>query len=413
MSNQDLFTRGSAPYRRLMIAVFLVGIAIFLMMYNTQGLLPQIAATYGSSETDASWTVSATTLGMAIGFIPLSTVALRRGYFVKMTAFLLAATAVGLLVPFAPTLGWLIAGRFAQGFLISAVPAAALALIAHRVDPIAVVDATGIYLAGNTIGGLLSRVLPGLLTDVANWQVGLFVMSAVCLVCGVLLLFLRPKPQPGTDGPVVVPGADVRMRQAARDSLRTPGVWVWCATGALLMCCFAAAYTALGVRVQQAPFNLSAGQAGAIFLLYVIGTIATARTRVVVSRYGARRTVLGAIALLVVGFALTLSGSLLVILIGVAIITGAFFIGHTTASSSVSLLAPPHARSTASALYLTAYYVGSSIGSTGSTTLFVHDGWAAVVIGAVAALAVAAGLHLHASRKTVSVVAAQHHITAN
>lgn len=395
-----------------MIAVFLVGIAIFLMMYNTQGLLPQIAHTYGSSETAASWTVSATTLGMAIGLIPLSTVGLRHGYFVKMTAFLLAATAVGLLVPFAPTLGWLIVGRFLQGFLIAAVPAAALALIAHRIDPSAVVEATGIYLAGNTIGGLLSRLLPGLLTDVSSWQVGIFVMSAVCLVCGVLLLFLRPKATPGADGVLVVPGSGTPVRQAVPDSLRTPGVWVWCATGALLMCCFAAAYTALGVRVQQSPFNLSAGQAGAIFLLYVIGTIATARTRIAVSRYGARRTVLGSIALLVVGFGLTLSGSLLVILIGVAVITGAFFVGHTTASSSVSLLAPAHARSTASALYLTAYYVGSSIGSTGSTTLFAYDGWGAVVLAAVVALAVAAALQVRAIRHPAAAGAA-HQVTAN
>lgn len=385
-----------------MIAVFLVGIAIFLMMYNTQGLLPQIAASYGSSETAASWTVSATTLGMAIGLIPLSTVALRWGYFVKMTVFLLAATAIGLLVPFAPSLGWLIAGRFAQGFLISAVPAAALALIAHRVSPSAVVDATGVYLAGNTIGGLLSRVMPGLVTDVSSWQVGLLVMSLICLVCGVLLLFLRPKPQPGADGIVVVPGAETRIRQAVTDSLRTRGVLPWCATGALLMATFAAVYTALGVRLQQAPFGLSAGQAGAVFLLYVIGTVATARTRVAVHRYGARRTVLGAVSLLGVGFLLTLSGSLPVILVGVAVITGAFFVGHTTASSSVSLLAPAHARSTASALYLTAYYVGSSIGSTGATTLFVDEGWLAVVMAALVALAVVAGLHLRTARLTTS-----------
>ena len=47
-------------------AVFLLGLSALLTTYSTQPLLPDLAADLGVSATGATWTVSATALGVAV-----------------------------------------------------------------------------------------------------------------------------------------------------------------------------------------------------------------------------------------------------------------------------------------------------------------------------------------------------------
>ena len=63
------------------------------------------------------------------------------------------------------------------------------------------------------------------------------------------------------------------------------------------------------------------------------------------------------------GLLLSLSDSLALVLLGLVLITAGFFAGHAVASSSVSRTAKK-GRAQASALYQSAYYLGSSAGST-------------------------------------------------
>ena len=88
------------------------------------------------------------------------------------------------------------------------------------------------------------------------------------------------------------------------------------------------------------------------------------------------------------GLLLSLGDSLALVLPGLVLITAGFFAGHAVASSSVSRTAQ-HGRAQASALYQSAYYIGSSAGSTLGAVAFHAGGWAGTVgMGLLAVLGV-------------------------
>jgi len=78
-----------------------------------------------------------------------------------MTASLAVAVGVGLLVPFAPSLGWLVVLRAVQGAALAGLPASATAYLAEEVRPKALVTAIGLFVAGNSVGGMSGRVITG------------------------------------------------------------------------------------------------------------------------------------------------------------------------------------------------------------------------------------------------------------
>jgi YNFM family putative membrane transporter len=95
------------------------------------------------------------------------------------------------------------------------------------------------------------------------------------------------------------------------------------------------------------------------------------------------------IALAVTGLALTLPGDLPSVLAGLLIFTTGFFGCHATASAWVTTRART-AKSHASALYLTAYYAGSSIGGTLIGLAWTHGGWTFTALSVAACYTAAA-----------------------
>jgi YNFM family putative membrane transporter len=85
---------------------------------------------------------------------------------------------------------------------------------------------------------------------------------------------------------------------------------------------------------------------------------------------------------------LSLADSPAPVLLGLVLITAGFFAGHAVASSAVSKTATT-GRAQASALYQSAYYIGSSLGSTVGAMAFHTGGWAGTVgVGLLAVLGV-------------------------
>ena len=102
---------GGPGYRRMNFALFLAGVATFALLYSTQALLPLLSSDFGASASEASWTVSAATGGLALFVLPMSALSERFGRRTVMTASLAVAVTVGILVPFAPSLPALVALR--------------------------------------------------------------------------------------------------------------------------------------------------------------------------------------------------------------------------------------------------------------------------------------------------------------
>jgi YNFM family putative membrane transporter len=94
-------------------------------------------------------------------------------------------------------------------------------------------------------------------------------------------------------------------------------------------------------------------------------------------RYGRRKVLWIAIALMLFGVAVTLPDNLFAIITGVGLITFGYFGAHSIASSWVGLRAES-ARAQASALYLFFYYMGSSVAGSAGGLFFSWAGWAGV-----------------------------------
>ncbi|MCT9089462.1 MFS transporter [Streptomyces sp. ASQP_92] len=377
-------TPGAAGYRRMSFALFAAGVATFALLYSTQALLPLISADLGATASAASWTVSAATGALALCVLPLSALSERFGRTRTMTVSLAVAVAVGLLVPFAPNVGWLVALRAVQGAAIAGLPASAMAYLAEEVRPKALVGAIGLFVAGNSIGGMSGRILTGWVAQAWGWRAALLAVGALAAVCAVAFRLLLPKARNFTPGSLN-PRA---LARTVRGHLADPLLVRLYAIGALFMTVFGAVYTVIGYRLTAAPFNLPQGLIGSIFLVYLVGTVSSAAAGQLVARVGRRGALYLAVSTTAAGLLLSLASSLPAILAGLVLITAGFFAGHAVASSSVSHTAKT-GRAQASALYQSAYYLGSSAGGTLGAVAFHAGGWpATVLLGVLAVLGV-------------------------
>ncbi|MFD4700150.1 MFS transporter [Streptomyces niveus] len=383
-ASTESLSPGRPGYRRMSFALFAAGVAAFALLYSTQALLPAITADLGVTAGAASWTVSAATGALALFVLPLSALSERFGRRTLMTLSLTVAVVVGLLVPFAPNLEWLIALRAVQGAALAGLPASAMAYLAEEVRPKALVGAIGLFVAGNSIGGMSGRVLAGWISQLWGWRAGLAAIGLLALVCAVVFRVLLPKARnfrPGTLNPRA-------LAKTVGGHLADPLLRRLYAIGALFMTVFGAVYTAIGFRLVEAPFNLPQGVIGSIFLVYLVGTVSSAAAGKLVARLGRRGALYLAVGTTAAGLLLSLSDSLGAVLLGLVLITAGFFAGHAVASSAVSRTAKT-GRAQASALYQSAYYVGSSAGGTLGAVAFHAGGWGATAtLGLLAVLGV-------------------------
>ena len=89
-----------------------------------------------------------------------------------MTASLAAAAAATLAASFSPDWTTLIALRALTGLALSGVPAVAMAYLAEEMDRSAIGLAMGLYIAGNTLGGMAGRLASAAIADVGGWRGG-------------------------------------------------------------------------------------------------------------------------------------------------------------------------------------------------------------------------------------------------
>ncbi|MGH3391583.1 MAG: MFS transporter [Actinomadura sp.] len=377
--------RGSPGFRRVNVALFAAGLTTFMSLYSTQALLPALSRAFTVSPTTASLLVSLATGTLALAVIPLSALSDRLGRTRVMLVCALAAALLGLLVPLAPSFPVLAAIRAVQGLALAGVPAVAMAYLAEEVRADALGGAMGLFIAGNSVGGLLGRLIPGLVTDLAGWRWALGTIALLSLACTLVLWALLP--------------ASRFFRPARSDHrallghLGDPGLRRLYALGLLLMAGFVTVYNYLGYRLIAAPFGLPDAVVGLMFLMYLGGTSSSAVAGRLADRVGRRTVLAGALATVVAGLALTLPDAVPAVGAGLLVFTVGFFAAHSVASGWVGSRART-ARAQASALYVSAYYLGSSVGGSAGGLAFERGGWPATAsyVFVLVLLAACAGL---------------------
>jgi MFS transporter, YNFM family, putative membrane transport protein len=369
--------RGSSGYRRLGLAMWCAGVAIFVLVYAPQGLLPVLATEFGVSSSTSSLALSATTGMLALAVVPLSAVAESWGRARVMTTALAVSAVLALLVPLAPTFGVLVALRALQGLALAALPALAMAHMTAEVAPRYLGGAVGLLIAGNTIGGLSGRLLAGAVADVGGWRLGLAAVGALSLACTVGFRVLLPTPLAAD-----VPHLRLRdLRAPVLLHLRDPGLRLLFATAFLLVSVFVTVYNYLGFRLLAAPFALPSALVGLVFLGYLAGSYASSAAGRLGDRIGRRAVLVGGVAVALLGVLCTVPDQLVLVLAGLLLLTVGFFAAHSVASSWVGRRTASlrgGAPGIASAQYLFAFYVGSSVGGTAGGYFYDALGWTGV-----------------------------------
>ena len=110
-----------------------------------------------------------------------------------MTASLAAAAATTLAAAFSPDWTTLIALRALTGLALSGVPAVAMAYLAEEMDRSAIGLAMGLYIAGNTLGGMAGRLGSAAVADVGGWRAAFGIVGLVSLACACAFAFALPR----------------------------------------------------------------------------------------------------------------------------------------------------------------------------------------------------------------------------
>lgn len=377
--------------QRIILAAFVIGFTVLLGPYVTQGLLPALGRTFEISEAAASLSLSVTTFGIAVALIPMGILASRLGAIPVLLTGGAIAGVMALSFPWAPSFEAMLILRGIEGIALAAMPASILGMLAERLNGTDVAKGVGAYLAGNSLGGLSSRVCAGVLADQWGWQWAATIMGLL-VVLGMITIYLLLRHEPRRLSHVPAADSSLAGVPTRRGVHRITAyfdnqLWRHYLIGALCMVVFGGSYTMLGTRLEVAPFFLSQTLVGAFFLIYLAGTLVSSQYGRIHKHLGTRAsTVIGA-TLAILGAALTLPNNIPLIIVGFVLITAGFFTGHLGASHSVSSTPSPKP-AIAAALYLTCYYIGASLGAWAAAQMY--QAWAWPGVGALSAVAMIA-----------------------
>lgn len=378
---------GTPEFVRLQRAMLGAALAAFALLYCTQPLLPAIGTDLHADPAAASLTVSAGTGALAIAILPLSSLAEAVGRIRLMRLGLLTACGLVLLSAAAPNLPTLVALRALVGVALAAVVAVAMGHVGDEVHPASVGAAMGVYVAGNSLGGVGGRLVAAATGDGTSWRWGVLAVGVLGIVA--TTLFSLKIPDAIRFRPVPLDWRS--QRRVLAGHVRDGGIVRLCLIAFLLMGGFVASYNYLTYRLSHAPFRLSQGVIGLVFLAYLAGTVTSTLAGRLADRCGRRVVLVSAIVIMGIGMALTLIDRVPVIVVGLLVFTGGFFGAHAVASGWVPRRVGT-ARAQASALYLLAYYAGSSVLGSLTGIAFNRGGWNATVATVSGYLVLALGL---------------------
>ena len=354
---------------RIHVGVLAAGLCTFINLYPTQALLPTLAQEFGASLPHTGLTVTATLIAVALvaPFVGGISDALGRRRLILGAS--LALVLPTLLAAWAPGLDWLILCRFLQGLLLPFIFAVTVAYIAEECPGPEAVRVTGIYAVGTIVGGFGGRFIAGWATEFAGWRTAFVILAMLTMLCaGVIALTLPPeqrfRPVRGWRGQLA----------GFADQFGNPQVMATCGVGFAVLFSMVATFTYANFYLGAPPFGLGPAQLGSVFVIYLLGVVATPAATRLALRFGRRRTVLLAALAGSGGLLLTLVPWLPGILIGLAFTAAGIFteqvlsLGYVAASARRS-------RSTAVGLYVTCYYVGGSLGGILPASIWHHLGW--------------------------------------
>ena len=369
--------------------VFLLGMSALLNAYSTQPVLADIAHWAGIAETSAAWTVSASTLGVALA-APIAGRASdrlgRKRVFVP-AVWAMAASAVACAA--APSYPLLLAVRLLQGIFCPFVFAVVVAYLDEEM-PLRAARLNALYVAGTAFGGFTGRFLAGLLASLTgSWRWSFLGNAALLVVIALAAQTGLPRESrfvPSTPRR----GADGAPATAPTGPLRDWRVLLTCVVGFSLLFQQVAVFTYGSLTLEAQPFGLSQAAIGLVFVVMLIPTVITPAVGVAIERLGVLPVLLASQAIAAVSLAVMTLPSVVAVIAGFAGSCVSVFAGQTCATRFIASHVP-HGKSQAVGLYLFSYYLGGTVGGWLPQAPYERWGWGST-LGLVTVVLVASTL---------------------
>lgn len=390
-TGNEYIKRGTPQFMRVTLALFSAGLATFALLYCVQPVLPVLSQEFGVSPATSSLSLSISTGLLALGLLvtgPLSDAIGRKS--VMVTALLLAACCTLLSATMTSWHGILLM-RALTGLALSGVAAVGMTYLSEEIHPSMVAFSMGLYISGNSIGGMSGRLITGVITDFSSWRVAIAIIG--CFALASALMFWKILPPSRHFRPIALKPHTllINFRLHWRDS----GLPLLFAEGFLLMGAFVTLFNYIGYRLLAPPWSLSQATVGLLSVVYLTGSWSSPKAGAMTAKYGRATVLLFSTATMATGVLITLFSSIGLILLGMLLFTAGFFAAHAVASGWIGPRAR-RAKGQASSLYLFSYYLGSSLAGTLGGVFWHHFGWHGITafIATLLALALLVGIRL-------------------
>ncbi|WP_174865617.1 MFS transporter [Pectobacterium polaris] len=368
-------TRGTPQFMRVTLALFSAGLATFALLYCVQPLLPVLSQDFGISPATSSLSLSVSTVMLAFGLLftgPLSDTIGRKN--VMVVSLMLAAICT-VICAFMTSWNGVLVMRAMMGLSLSGVAAVAMSYLSEEIHPSVLAFSMGLYISGNSIGGMSGRLVSGVLTDYFPWRVAIGTIGVLALIAAITFWRILPESRhfrPGSLRPkTLLLNSKLHWRDAGLPLLFLQGF--------LLMGAFVTLFNYIGYRLLAPPYLLSQAVVGLLSVVYLTGSYSSPKAGALTARYGRGPVLSIAILLMLAGLGMTALSPLFAIFGGMMLFTAGFFAAHSVASSWIGQRAR-RAKGQASSMYLFSYYLGSSLAGTLGGFFWHSFGWMGITV---------------------------------
>ena len=353
-------------------------IAFFTLvdLFAAQAILPFLAVKYSASPSQIGVAVNSSTAGMAIGALLTALFGARIDRQIGIVASLLLLTIPSALLAIAPDLSTFAALRVAQGLCMSCAFTLTLAHLGETAPPEHQASAFAAYITGNVASNLVGRLISALTAGLYGTSVA-FIVFAVLNLAGAALAMATIQPRMSM-GPMLA-------RPSIRAALTAP-LFAGYGIGFLILFSFIGVFSYVNFVLMRPPLGLGMMSLGAVYFVFAPSIIATPWAGAAARRFGARQALFAGLLVALVGLALLASDELALVITGMVLVALGTFFAQATATGQVSRTAGA-ARSTASGLYLAAYFAGGLAGAATIGMAFDRFGWHTCLMLVGAALA--------------------------
>ena len=372
------YEKSSSGYRCITWVLSFAAVVVFANLHALQPLLPELSRSFALSPLQTSWSYAIGTLALGVSLLfygALSDAVGRRNVLLwTLLGMLVATVAITQVQSYQSLLFW----RALQGFCLGGLPAIAIAYMGEELSKPALLAAVGYYISASSLGGISGRVLAGFSAELGHWQWAFWPMALLSLLLVLLLWRYLPESRHFIAKPF-------SWRQALADNLfhlRQKVLLLTYLIGGLNFFIYLNQYTYISFALSTAPYNLSSGWIGLLFLTYLTGTVGSAMSGKVSKRLAPPEGMALGILIMILGTLVTLLPFLTGIVLGFFINAFGFFLTHSLATGWVNQHAS-RAKASASALYLVFYYVGASTGSFYLHPFWSYAKWPGVVLGSI------------------------------